>query len=426
LPDFWDDNLESMLAYLERVHEGLRGIVIAADSGEPLVAEIRLDADPFPVYSSPQVGDYHRIVLPGTYDVHVSAPGYQTRTFDQVVVSSGAATRLDVSLEPLPGELQPARSRVEDGGDGVLEPGETGNLAVSLHNSGRGSTGVTAELRPISWLVEVTRPLAAYPDIPMNGEEESIAPHHEVSVSASAPAGHQAGFYLEWNSAEGHGITDAFYVDVGQADCETVAATDLPQTISKILSAHSEVTAAHRQIHTVRVTLDLQHTYIGDLNVLLTAPTGTTVLLHDRSGGATDDIVGTYPDTLTPAESLDALLGQSSLGTWSLDVTDAELSNNGSLQGWSLEVCGYPAEPTPELRFRDLKAEGGAVELRWWAYPGLWSYKVYRSTDASSAGSFVDVTSEDPVDTDTRFVDTSADPLVYYLVTGVGPQGEGP
>ena len=40
LPGFWDDNLESMLTYMERVHEGVRGIVTDAVSGQPLQATI--------------------------------------------------------------------------------------------------------------------------------------------------------------------------------------------------------------------------------------------------------------------------------------------------------------------------------------------------------------------------------------------------
>ena len=38
----------------------------------------------------------------------------------------------------------------------------------------------------------------------------------------------------------------------------------------------------------------------------------------------------------------------------------------------------------------------------------------------------LDVTAEDPDATDTLFLDTSAEPLLFYLVTGVGPNGEGP
>jgi hypothetical protein len=91
-----------------------------------------------------------------------------------------------------------------------------------------------------------------------------------------------------------------------------------------------------------------------------------------------------------------------------------------------LEVCGYPDAPAPEMRLRDLSVVEQGVRLEWWAYPDLTSYRVYRSTDPSSAPSFADVTVEDPDPTDGFFLDTSTDPMVFYLVTGVGVLGEGP
>jgi hypothetical protein len=101
--------------------------------------------------------------------------------------------------------------------------------------------------------------------------------------------------------------------------------------------------------------------------------------------------------------------------------------DTGSLVAWSVEVCGWPVEAsTPEMRLRDLAKVPGGVELSWWSYPGILSYKVYRSQDASSPAAFVDVTVEDDDATDTRFTDTNNAPLTFFLVSGVGPGGEGP
>ena len=66
------------------------------------------------------------------------------------------------------------------------------------------------------------------------------------------------------------------------------------------------------------------------------------------------------------------------------------------------------------------------VRFEWWTYPGLTSYKVYRSTDPSQSAAFVDVTVEDGDPTDTLFDDASVAPISYFIVTGVGPNGEGP
>ena len=69
----------------------------------------------------------------------------------------------------------------------------------------------------------------------------------------------------------------------------------------------------------------------------------TTVILHDRSGGSAD-IIGTYPDDFTPAQSLDAFLGQGADGRWILTVEDAvENSNAGTLREWGVDLwCAAP------------------------------------------------------------------------------------
>jgi len=88
--------------------------------------------------------------------------------------------------------------------------------------------------------------------------------------------------------------------------------------------------------------------------------------------------------------------------------------------------CGRPPEAAvPEMKISSMVSEPGGTRVEWWPYPGVTSYRVYRSTDPSLEAAFVDITSEDPDATDTTFIGTSVDPLVFYLVTGVGSQGEG-
>jgi carboxypeptidase T len=51
-----------------------------------------------PVMTDPVVGDYHRMLLPGTYQLRFASLGYQTLE-QNVTVSTGRATRLDVRLD---------------------------------------------------------------------------------------------------------------------------------------------------------------------------------------------------------------------------------------------------------------------------------------------------------------------------------------
>jgi subtilisin-like proprotein convertase family protein len=161
--------------------------------------------------------------------------------------------------------------------------------------------------------------------------------------------------------------------------------------------------------------------------VSVQSPSGSPVALHSRSGGSTDDLVGWYDTERTPAEPLSRLRGEHAAGTWTLRISDGVPANPGVLRGWSVEACGRPFEAsTPEMRFRDVTRAGGQVTFRWWQYPGVTSYRVYRSSSPASPASFVDVSAEDADTTDTAFGQAEAGTTFYFLVSGVGPGGEGP
>lgn len=98
LASYWEDNRNAMFAYLSRVHEGIRGLVTDSVSGEALEARILVDDNPQPVFSDPDVGDYHRLLPPGRYTIHVDSEGYIPYTIGAVDVADGEAVRVDVSL----------------------------------------------------------------------------------------------------------------------------------------------------------------------------------------------------------------------------------------------------------------------------------------------------------------------------------------
>jgi hypothetical protein len=100
LPTYWEDNRESMLAYLESVHRGVRGIVRDRLTLEPLYVKVAVEGNDHPVFTDPDMGDYHRMMLPGRYTLIVSADGYQTLTVANVELTEGPAARADVTLVP--------------------------------------------------------------------------------------------------------------------------------------------------------------------------------------------------------------------------------------------------------------------------------------------------------------------------------------
>jgi subtilisin-like proprotein convertase family protein len=88
----------------------------------------------------------------------------------------------------------------------------------------------------------------------------------------------------------------------------------------------------------VEVFVDITHTYQGDLTIDLSSPGGTTVRLHNRTGGSADDIYGWYPEELTPAGDLDDFVGENPQGGWVLTVADLASADTGTLNSWCLRI----------------------------------------------------------------------------------------
>ena len=75
------------------------------------------------------------------------------------------------------------------------------------------------------------------------------------------------------------------------------------------------------------VAVNIVHTYKGDLKVDLVAPDGSVYVLHNRSGGSTDNINSTYTVNLS-SEVLN--------GTWNLRVNDNAGGDTGYINSWSV------------------------------------------------------------------------------------------
>jgi len=78
---------------------------------------------------------------------------------------------------------------------------------------------------------------------------------------------------------------------------------------------------------TVSVTVDISHTYIGDLQVELHSPSGQVAILHDNAGGSANDINKTYTVDMT---------GVDSSGLWTLKAVDSASRDTGTINSWTL------------------------------------------------------------------------------------------
>ncbi|WP_343225255.1 proprotein convertase P-domain-containing protein [Agrilutibacter solisilvae] len=80
-------------------------------------------------------------------------------------------------------------------------------------------------------------------------------------------------------------------------------------------------------LSSTQVTVNILHTYIGDLKVDLVAPDGSVYVLHNRAGGSADNINKTYTINLS-SEALN--------GTWNLRVNDNASADTGRIDSWSI------------------------------------------------------------------------------------------
>ncbi|MGI2115941.1 S8 family serine peptidase [Shewanella frigidimarina] len=78
---------------------------------------------------------------------------------------------------------------------------------------------------------------------------------------------------------------------------------------------------------TVSVSIGIIHTYIGDLKIQLVSPTGQTVVLHNNTGGGTDNLTQTYTANMAGVESS---------GIWTLKAVDNTNQDTGYIDTWSL------------------------------------------------------------------------------------------
>ncbi|MFH1437538.1 MAG: proprotein convertase P-domain-containing protein [Pseudomonadota bacterium] len=138
-------------------------------------------------------------------------------------------------------------------------------------------------------------------------------------------------------------------VDVEAEGCDpgvfhAYTATDVPRSIPDSdpggVASWIDVTDCDFDVWDVRVAVNIDHSYIGDLTVSLVSPDGRRTLLHNGTGGGADDIMTTYPTLTEPAQTLCSVTRQSSLGRWGLFVADTSWLDSGDLVSWSLELSG--------------------------------------------------------------------------------------
>jgi len=132
-----------------------------------------------------------------------------------------------------------------------------------------------------------------------------------------------------------------------------------PNTVSSSLS----VNGIASNIKSVRVKLNVNHTYTADLSISLVSPANQRLSLVTNTGGSGDNFRETVFDdsassnisdgqapftgTFKPNESLSLFEGQEANGEWTLEIRDQAFQDGGSLLDWELTIETVVPENPP-------------------------------------------------------------------------------
>jgi len=169
------------------------------------------------------------------------------------------------------------------------------------------------------------------------GEVHGIALSAESSPHSREWDGRESGLVIADISAPGATISFASgqsapaQAVTGQAQPMLVIPDNNPAGIASTIPIGASGT-----VQRIKVSVDIEHTYIGDLRVTLTSPGGRRAILHAQLGGSQDNLVATY-DSASPGQ-LASMIGQPMQGNWVLSVVDRAGQDVGKLRRWSIEL----------------------------------------------------------------------------------------
>ncbi len=128
-------------------------------------------------------------------------------------------------------------------------------------------------------------------------------------------------------------------------------ALDIPDKTPAGITSTLEVGDAV-EATSAKVNVDITHTYIGDLVVALTSPSGQTWKLHNKEGGSQDDLKKTF--------TLDDVNGAIN-GNWTLSVADTYAQDTGKLNSWKIDFIIGGGGDNPDASTDSFSGDGGAI-----------------------------------------------------------------
>jgi len=335
---------------------------------------------------------------PGVYSIQISPHAVPAgpQSFS-LVVTGGQFT---VTSGPRPSYWSHAviDAAPNGNGDGVLDPGESAKIPITLRNAGdAAATSVLGDLfSAYPTTLKVYDGNATYADMPVGAQATSASPYYDVTLEPSAGCGQILGATMDVKG-NGFDVGSAFTLDIG------TYAKDYPSTGTPVSIPRNNTTGVTSTINVpvsfplteADVTVNIDHPNIADLDVIFYRP-GTTsqpVYLHNNTQPGVSGIHTTYDDETVPdgPGSLDTFIGGEPQGSWRLKVVNTG-NTNGTLQNWTVHLksyipfnchpvtCGQAVPPAVGNSFTLDKSGGPGIQFTWTGV-GSPNYDVWRSLD---------------------------------------------
>jgi subtilisin-like proprotein convertase family protein len=299
--------------------------------------------------------------------------GFSARTTSSAATTAQAAT-------DIPPRLVHESTTISDvaGGDAndVPEPGETISIGERLRNPSPTSdvTGISATLSASTADVTVGQSLGTWPAGTIAARSDAVnSPPFEVTLGAGVSCDTDVQLSLAVTTNQGP-FTIPLRVPIGSK-----LSSDVPKVIATPSAGVNSTLefVGNGLVDKLEVRIPrLAHTWVGDLVVTLTNPSGTKVTLMERPGPASvgqgasgndfvnlvfdDDAAtpiasipdasppGGYTGRFRPTQPLSAFDGQDRKGIWTLNVRDAfPGDDSGTLYDWGIRPSSAECNRAP-------------------------------------------------------------------------------
>ncbi|XP_023983383.1 carboxypeptidase D [Physeter macrocephalus] len=108
----WENNRESLITLIEKVHIGVKGFVKDSVTGAGLENATISVAGINHNITTGRFGDFHRLLVPGTYNITAVLTGYMPLTVNNIIVKEGPATKVNFPLRPTVASVVPDTTEI--------------------------------------------------------------------------------------------------------------------------------------------------------------------------------------------------------------------------------------------------------------------------------------------------------------------------